>query len=327
MTSEIEEAIQFARSASKAELHLHIEGAITPELILTFSQRNGIEIPYNSLEEIRDAYQFEDLEKFVETYLVAFKTIRCAKDYDELIDDFASHAIEENTVHAEFFTEAQGGRVTGLPLSEIMRGCIDAVERWRDKGLEIRLLPTFLRNFPEDEALQALDDLEPYYEHMTGIGLASVEVGYPPELFRRLFDRARKLGFHLVAHAGEEGPPEYIWGAIDDLGIERIDHGNRALEDPVLMRRLERDQIPLTMCPLSNLRLCVVEDLKDHPLKKFLDAGLKVTINSDDPGYFNGYLNENFEQMIRAQELTVADVRELVKNSHEASFDLPVINS
>ena len=319
----IEDAIELARTSAKAELHIHLEGALQPELIMKFSKRNNREIQYESVEDIRRAYEFENLEGFIQTYLSCFKTMATAKDYIELGDDYLRHAKEQNIVHAEVFTEAQGGSYIDTPLTEIMSGCIAAAQNWEAAGFELLLIPTFLRHESEEDALRAFDALEPYYEHMTGIGLAAAEVGNPPENFRRLFDRAREMGFHLVAHAGEEGPPEYVWGALDELGVDRIDHGNRAIEDSVLMRRLERDGIPLTMCPLSNLRLNVVDDLKNHPLKRFMEAGVKVTVNSDDPGYFSGYLNENFEQIIRALELTTDDVRELLSNAHEAKFGPP----
>ena len=320
---DIEASIELAKLLPKAELHMHLEGALQPELIFRFVARNGREMPYKSVDELRAKYQFTNLQDFIEVYLVGFNSLATATDYEELASEYCKVASSENITHAEVFVEAQAGMdMTNTPLSEIMGGSLAAAKKWREHGFELLLIPTFLRHLPEDRALRAFDELEPYYDEMTAIGLASSEVGFPPENFRRLFDRARSLGFHTVAHAGEEGPPEYVWGALDDLGAERIDHGNRAIEDPVLMRRLERDQVPLTMCPLSNLRLCVVDDLRNHPLKKFLDAGIKATVNSDDPAYFGGYLNANFEKIIEALALNQDEVRVLIANAHEAAFKL-----
>lgn len=316
----IEEAIQYAREASKVELHMHLEGALTPELILKFAKRNKKEIPYANVDEICDKYRFNDLEEFINIYIIGFTTLSTSADYVELFDDYCTHAKEENIVSAEVFIESQGCIMTGMELSDLMDGCIQGVTKWKSKGVDVKLIPTFLRHLPEDEAMANLDALEPYYDHITAVGLAATEVGYPPSNFKRVFRRAADLGLNLVAHAGEEGPPEYVWEAIDELGAQRIDHGNRAIEDPTLVSRLQRDQIPLTMCPLSNLRLCVVDRLENHPLKRFMDAGVRVTVNSDDPAYFGGYLNENFEQIIRALNLAVVDVKELIANAHAASF-------
>ena len=316
----VEEAIAYAKHAPKAELHVHLEGALTPELILKFAESNNKAIPYSSVDEIKEKYRFNNLEEFINLYLVGFSTLSTTTDYAELFDDYCMHAKEENIIHAEVFIESQGCTLSGMELSDLMDGCIQGVERCKTKGVDVMLIPTFLRHFPEDDALANLDALEPYYDRITAIGLAAAEVGYPPRNFKRLFRRAADLGLNLVAHAGEEGPPEYVWEAIDELGVQRIDHGNRAIEDPTLVSRLQRDQIPLTMCPLSNLRLCVVDALENHPLKRFMEAGVLVTVNSDDPAYFGGYLNDNFEQIIRALDLNVSDVEELVANSHAASF-------
>ena len=302
---------------------MHLEGALQPELIFKFVARNGREMPYQSIEELRAKFEFEDLEDFISVYLVGFNSLASAEDYEELADDYCAKALSENITHAEIFVEAQAGMaMTNTPLESIMGGCIAAANKWKARGLDLLIIPTFLRHLSEREALDALDALEPYYDNMTGIGLAAAEVGHPPENFRHLFERARELGLHTVAHAGEEGPPEYVWSALDDLGVERIDHGNRAIEDTALVERLARDQIPLTMCPLSNMRLCVVDDLQDHPLKRFLDAGVKVTVNSDDPAYFGGYLNANFEAIIPALDLNVDAVREIIANSHDAAFEV-----
>ncbi|MCY4657120.1 MAG: adenosine deaminase [Gammaproteobacteria bacterium] len=316
----IEETIEFARNAHKAELHMHLEGALTPELFLKFATRNNKDIPYKTVEEIREKYLFTNLEDFINVYIEGFQSLATTQDYNELFDDYCEHAVSDNVVHTEIFTEAQGVPMIGMELPDMMDACVDGIERWSKKGLEILLIPTFLRHLSEREALESLDLLEPYYKHISAIGLAAVELGHPPNKFKALFAKARELGFKLVAHAGEEGPPEYVWQAIDELGVDRIDHGNRAIEDPVLVARLARDQIPLTMCPLSNLCLCVVDSLEEHQAKRFLDAGVKVTINSDDPAYFGGYINDNFEQIIRAQQLDLSDVEQLITNSLESAF-------
>ena len=299
---------------------MHLEGALTPELYLKFAQRNGKSIPFSNVDEIRKQYEFNDLADFIAIYLNAFSSLSTEQDYVDLLDDYCTHAIAENIVHAEIFVETQGSKFIGLDVHELMAGCIKSVRTWRKKGVEVLLIPTFLRHEPENDAMKNLEALEPYYEDITAIGLAANEVGNPPINFKNLFRRARELGFKLVAHAGEEGPPEYIWQAIDELGVDRIDHGNRAIEDDALVARIARDKIPLTMCPLSNLHLCVIPEMSAHPLKRFMDAGVVTTVNSDDPAYFGGYLNANFEAIIRALDLSLTDVEELVANSHNASF-------
>lgn len=316
----IEDAIEYARTAEKAELHMHLEGALTPELYLKFAHRNGKSIPFSNVDEVRKQYEFSNLADFISIYLDVYSSLGTEQDYIDLLDDYCSHAISENIVHAEIFLETQAAKSIEMDVDDLMAGCVKSVRAWREKGIEILLIPTFLRHDPEDEALEHLDALEPYYEDITAIGLAANEVGNPPIKFKNVFRRARELGFKLVAHAGEEGPPEYIWQAIDELGVDRIDHGNRAIEDDVLVARIARDKIPLTMCPLSNLHLCVVPEMSAHPLKRFMDAGVVTTVNSDDPAYFGGYLNANFEAVVRALNLSRKDVEELVTNSHDASF-------
>ncbi|MYD42291.1 MAG: adenosine deaminase [Gammaproteobacteria bacterium] len=301
---------------------MHLEGALQPELVFKFSERNDKTPPFATIAELRAEYEFTDLADFISLFLKCFNSLETAQDYEDLTNDYSEHALADNVVHAEIFVEAQASN----DADQLMAGCLKAAARWQEKGLDLLFIPTFLRHMPLAEALKSFDELEPYHDIIGGIGLASVEVGFPPENFRLLFDRARELGIKGVAHAGEEGPPEYVWGAIDDLGVERVDHGNRSIEDPVLMARLARDQIPLTMCPLSNLRLCVIDELGNHPLKRFLDAGVNVTVNSDDPAYFGGYLNENFEQTIRALNLHPTDVREIVQNAHDAKFPSPSRN-
>ena len=316
----MQDAIDHAKSARKAELHMHLEGALRPELLLKFANRNSKPLPYKNVEEIRARYQFTDLPDFIEIYLEGFGSLATSFDYEELLDDYCEHAIQDNICHAEIFIESHACHLVGLTPDQVMEGCIRGQEKWRNQGLEILLIPTFFRERTETEALEYFEKLEPYFKHISAIGLAGGEVGYPPSNFKRLFDAARSAGFKLVSHAGEEGPPEYVWEALDVLGVDRIDHGNRAIEDASLVSRLARDRIPTTMCPLSNLRLCVVDALQSHPLKKFLDAGVIATVNSDDPAYFGGYLNDNYEQIIQALELSKTDVDTLIENSLEASF-------
>ena len=316
----IEQTIEFANTAPKAELHMHLEGALTPELFLRFSKRNEKPSPYSTVAEIKQRYEFQDLQSFINIYLAGFSSLATTQDYIDLMDDYCSHALRENITSAEVFIETQACQFIDMELDDLMQGCIQGVANARENGLEVKLMPTFLRQLSATEALANLDALGPYYEHITAFGLAAAEVGNPPNRFKHVFDRARDMGFKLVAHAGEEGPPEYVWQALDELGVDRIDHGNRAIEDPDLVRRLARDQIPLTMCPISNLRLCVVDKLENHPLKRFMDAGVLVTVNSDDPAYFGAYLNENFAQIISALQLSQAEVQALIENSFTASF-------
>ena len=308
-------------AAPKAELHLHIEGTLEPELMFALARRNGITLPYPDVEALRRAYDFSDLQSFLDLYYAGAGVLQTAQDFEDMAYAYFERAAADRIRRAEIFFDPQTHTHRGITLATVMAGLEAAVARAeRELGLSIALIPNFLRHLSEEDALQTLDALLPYRERLLGVGLDSGERGNPPEKFARVFERARALGLRIVAHAGEEGPPAYIWGALQTLGAERIDHGVRCLEDPALVAELARRRVPLTVCPLSNLKLCVVKDLRDHPMRRLLDAGLCATVNSDDPAYFGGYLNANFEQTVQALGLSREQVIALARNSVEASF-------
>ena len=312
---------QLAAAIPKAELHIHIEGSLEPELIFALAQRNGVKLPYASVEDLRRAYAFTDLQSFLDIYYAGASVLLKEEDFYDMARAYLKRAAADNVLHAEIFFDPQTHTARGVPMATVIQGLASACVRAREElGVSASLILCFLRHLSEEDAFATLDAALPYREHFIGVGLDSSEVGHPPEKFARVFARCRELGLRIVAHAGEEGPPEYIWEALELLQAERIDHGVRCLEDPVLVAELAKRRTPLTVCPLSNLKLCVVNDLADHPMKQLLDAGLCATVNSDDPAYFGGYLNANFEQTVRALALTEADVITLAKNSFEASF-------
>ena len=317
----IERAVALALAIPKAELHIHIEGSLEPELIFELAQRNGVKLPYASIEALRAAYAFTDLQSFLDIYYAGASVLLKEVDFYDMAWAYFERARADNVIHAELFFDPQTHTARGVPMGTVIQGlsraCADAQV---NLGISASLILCFLRHLSEAEAQATLDAALPYREHFIGVGLDSSEVGHPPEKFARVFARCRELDLHIVAHAGEEGPPEYIWEALELLQAERIDHGVRCLEDPVLVAELVQRRTPLTVCPLSNLKLCVVDDLVEHPLKKMLDAGLCTTVNSDDPAYFGGYLNANFEQTVRALALSEAEVVQLARNSLEASF-------
>ena len=316
------ELTQFVANLEKAELHVHIEGTLEPQQMFDLASANRIELPYDSPHEVRQAYAFSNLQEFLDLYYLGVNALQTPMDFDALATAYFTKAQADNIHHIEFFFDPQAHLQRGIAIGTLMSGLTAACERGRAAGLRIGIIACFLRHLSETDALKTLELLLPYRSVLTGIGLDSSEVGHPPSKFSQLFNEARSLGLKLVAHAGEEGPPEYVWEALDVLGVDRIDHGNRAMEDAGLMRRLRDDQIPLTLCPLSNLALCVVDDLAHHPLKKMLDAGLLVTVNSDDPAYFGGYLNDNYLQIAQALELDLAELAQLAQNSFTAAFDL-----
>lgn len=308
------------RELPKAELHIHVEGSLEPEMMFDLARRNGVPLPYRSVDEVRRAYSFNNLQEFLDLYYEGMNVLKSEEDFSELADAYLRRAAADNVVHAEMFFDPQAHTGRGVPLSTLMDGLERAMVRSRERGVSVSLILCFLRHLSEREAFETLEAAEPYLDRLLGVGLDSSEVGHPPSKFARVFDAARGLGLRLVAHAGEEGPPEYVWEALDILGAERIDHGNRALEDEALVARLRDDRIPLTVCPLSNLELRVVEDLKAHPIKRMLDLGLVATVNSDDPAYFGGYINENFRRLAEAVDLSAGDIATLTRNSLEASF-------
>jgi adenine deaminase len=314
-------ATELARSIPKAELHIHIEGSLEPELIFALAQRNGVKLPYASVEALRAAYAFTDLQSFLDIYYAGASVLLKEADFYDMAWAYFERAKADNVVHTELFFDPQTHTARGVPMATVIQGlsraCADAKEKL---GVSALLILCFLRHLSEEEAMATLEAALPYREHFIGVGLDSSELGHPPEKFERVFARCRELGLKLVAHAGEEGPPEYMWQAIDLLKVDRIDHGVACLQDPLLMAELAHTRLPLTVCPLSNLKLCVVNDLRDHPLKKMLDAGLCVTVNSDDPAYFGGYMNTNFVQTVEALDLSREDVIALARNSFEAAF-------
>ena len=315
----------FILGLPKAELHLHIEGSLEPEMMFALARRNQVTLPYDSVEAIRAAYQFTDLQSFLDLYYAGAAVLQTEQDFYDLTRAYIDRAIADNVLHAEIFFDPQTHTARGIAITTVFAGIARALREARDQqGFSSRMILCFLRHLSEDDAMSTLESALPlredYADLWNGVGLDSSELGNPPEKFAHVFTIAQAMGLHIVAHAGEEGPPAYIWGALDELGAERIDHGVRAEEDPALMERLIKEQIPLTVCPLSNLKLCVVKDLRQHNLKRMLDAGVCVTINADDPSYFGGYVNDNFIACAEAMPLTRNDLLQLAANSFKASF-------
>lgn len=305
----------------KAELHLHIEGTLEPELVFDLARRNGVALPFETVEDLRRRYVFDDLQSFLDLYYLAMAVLRTAQDFTDLTDAYLAKAREQGVRHAEIFFDPQAHTSRGVALSEVVAGLTAALRTSRERfGISTRLIACFLRDRGPEEALATWEALQPHLEQIDGVGLDSAEVGHPPQLFEPVFARARDAGLHVVAHAGEEGPPEYVWQAIDVLGVERVDHGIRSVEDRALLHRLATDRTPLTVCPLSNVRLRCVPELSRHPLPKLLDAGLLVTVNSDDPSYFGGYVGDNFVAVRDALGLDDATLRQLAADSFRASF-------
>jgi adenine deaminase len=305
----------------KAELHIHIEGSLEPELIFALAQRNNIELTYSSVAELRNAYAFTNLQSFLDIYYAGASVLITEQDFYDMARAYFVKAASDKVVHAELFFDPQTHTARGVSMGVIVKGlyraCVDA---YAELGVSGSLIMCFLRHLSEEEAFETLEQSLPYRDKIIGIGLDSGEVGNPPEKFARVFARCRQLGFHLVAHAGEEGPPAYVWTALDLLKVERVDHGVQSSKDAALMQRLAKDRIALTVCPLSNLKLCVFPDLASHNLKHLLEAGLAATVNSDDPAYFCGYMNDNFTQTFAATGLQAQHAYALAKNSFEASF-------
>lgn len=307
------------RELPKAELHLHIEGTLEPEMMFELAKRNNVELPYPNVEAVRAAYQFTDLQSFLDIYYQGAAVLQTEDDFAGLMADYLDRAIVDGVTRAEVFFDPQTHTERGVAFGTVIEGFAQA-RRAYARRIDTDLILCFLRHLPEESALASLAAAEPYLDQIIAVGLDSSEVGYPPEDFERVFARARAMGLRAVAHAGEEGPPEYVWGALDALGAERIDHGIRALEDPDLVRRLVDEQIPLTVCPQSNLKLKVVSDLGEHPLKRMLDLGLNVSINSDDPAYFGAYLADNYRHVTEALGLGAEEITRLARNSIESSF-------
>ena len=309
------------RAMPKTELHMHIEGSLEPELIFQMAKRNQVQIPYSSVDVLRAAYAFTDLQSFLDIYYAGASVLLQEPDFYDMAWAYFLKAQADNVVHAELFFDPQTHTARQVPMATVINGLHRACEDAHTKlGISASLIMCFLRHLSEEEALQTLEQAKPYLDKIIGVGLDSSERGHPPEKFELVFAQARALGLRVVAHAGEEGPPAYIWGALDVLKAERIDHGVQAIHDAALMKRLAQERIPLTVCPLSNQKLCVFPNLADHNLGEMLDQGLCVMLNSDDPAYFGGYLNDNFLQTFAALPLTAAHAYQLACNSFEASF-------
>jgi adenine deaminase len=311
----------FIAALPKAELHLHIEGSLEPELMFALAQRNAVAIPFASVDEVRTAYAFSNLQDFLDIYYQGMGVLITEQDFYDLTAAYFARAHADAVRHVEIFFDPQGHTARdvafGTVITGITRALGDAHARY---GITSKLIMCFLRHLDEADAEATLDEALPYLDRIDGVGLDSSEVGHPPAKFERVFARARSLGLKIVAHAGEEGPPEYVYEALDLLQVDRIDHGNRSLEDPALVARLAAQGITLTVCPLSNLKLCVVDDIAHHPLKTMLDAGLRATVNSDDPSYFGGYVNANYRAVADALDLSKADLVTLARNSFTGSF-------
>ncbi len=305
-----------------AELHMHIEGSLEPPQIFQFAERNGITLPYSDIDELRELYEFTDLQAFLNLYYANTDVLRTAEDFADLARAYFSRAAAGGVTHAEIFFDPQAHTSRGVPLEAVVEGLADAAaSSEREFGVTSGLIASILRDKPVLHANKLLDDLLAMQAPIIGLGLDSAEVGFPPSLFVDVFAKARAEGLHVVAHAGEEGPAEYIWEALDLLGAERIDHGIRCLEDDALVNRLVEEEIPLTVCPLSNVRLQVTPDLKDHPIRQMIERGLIVTINSDDPAYFGGYVDDNFAALVDRLGLTDREREILYDNSIKASFN------
>jgi len=305
----------------KAELHLHIEGSLEPELMFALAKRNNLELPYASIEEIKQAYNFSQLQDFLDIYYAGMSVLITEQDFYDLTMEYLKKCHEQNVKHVEIFFDPQGHTERGIEFSTALFGINNALKDGLDKfGITFKTIMCFLRHLSEEDAFKTLAQAKLHLEIIDGVGLDSSELGHPPSKFKNVFAEAKKLGLKLVAHAGEEGPPSYVEEALSILKIDRLDHGNRAMESDSLVEKLRQQQIALTVCPLSNLKLCVVEDLATHPIRSMLEQGLLATINSDDPSYFGGYINENFFAIQEHLDLNYNEIVTLIKNGFTGSF-------
>ena len=321
MNSSTDDALAFACRMPKAELHLHIEGSLEPGLAFALARRNGIVLPYADEAALAAAYDFDSLQSFLDLYYACADVLRTPEDFSDLMLAYLERAAADNIIHAEIFFDPQTHTARGIPIGDVIEGLDAGIEEGRARwGISASLILCFLRHLSEDDGFATLAEAEPWLDRIAGFGLDSSEKGHPPAKFERLFARCRALGKPVVAHAGEEGPPAYVVEALDLLGAARIDHGVRSVEDPALVERLVREAVPLTVCPLSNLRLCVFPEMSRHTLPQLLAAGAKVTVNSDDPAYFGGYLNDNIRALQAAFHFDRATWYRIARNSFEASF-------
>lgn len=313
--------IALIRALPKAELHVHIEGTFEPELMFSIAQRNKIDIPYKSIEEVKQAYNFHNLQSFLDIYYAGANVLVYEQDFYDLAWAYFEKCAEDHVVHTEMFFDPQTHTDRGVAFETVLNGllkaCHDAKVKW---GISSQLIMCFLRHLSEEAAFETLKQAIPYKDKIIGVGLDSSEVGHPPSKFERVFAQARAEGFLVVAHAGEEGPAEYVWEALDLLKVNRVDHGVRSEEDPKLLTRLIAEKMPLTVCPLSNLKLKVVDDMVEHNIHRLLKMGVHVTVNSDDPSYFGGYMNDNYISIAQALKLSTEELKQLAINSFEASF-------
>ena len=312
---------EFIQNLPKAELHLHIEGTLEPEMMFELAQRNNIDLPYESVSEVKEAYNFEDLESFLDIYYQGSQVLQQEQDFYDLTWAYLQKAAKDNVLHTEIFFDPQSHTDRGIAFKTVYQGIYRALQDGKDRlGISIQLILSFRRHSSQSEAFATLEEALPYKDTLIAVGLDSAEQGNPPSKFKAVFDRAQAEGFLTVAHAGEEGPPEYIWEAINLLNVSRIDHGVRSMEDPELLDYLVDKQIPLTVCPLSNVKLKVFNSMTQHNLKKLLNLGICATVNSDDPSYFGGYITENYYAAQQALDLNKQELYLLAKNSFQASF-------
>lgn len=318
MTTDLKQLVE---QLPKAELHIHIEGSLEPEMMFELAERNGITLPYPDVKALSNAYNFNCLQDFLNLYYQGMSVLQTEQDFHDLTWAYLHRCHQQNVVHCEIFFDPQGHTERGIGFEIFMGGICSALDKAQvELGISSDLIMCFLRHMDEQSAFDTLEASLPYLERIAGVGLDSSELGHPPRLFRNVFTRAAQLGLKRVAHAGEEGPPEYVYEALDLLGVDRIDHGNRSLEDETLVQRLVDEHMPLTVCPQSNLRLAVVSDMSEHPIRKMLALGLNVCVNSDDPAYFGGYMNENFDALIDETGLMRDEIFQLTINGFESSF-------
>ena len=316
-----DQIIEFIKKAPKAELHLHIEGTLEPEHMFELAKRNNVSIPYNNVEEVKSAYNFKNLDSFLNIYYQGSKVLIHEKDFFDLTWAYILKCKEDNIVHTEIFFDPQSHLDRGISFDIVINGISKALDKANlEFGLTSKIIMCFLRHLDEESGFKVLDQALKYKNKIVGVGLDSSELGNPPKKFEKLFQKARDEGFLTVAHAGEEGPPEYIWDSINLLKVKRIDHGVQSLKDEKLVDLLIKEQIPLTVCPLSNIKLCVFDKIENHNLKKMLNKGLRVMVNSDDPAYFGGYLNKNLTEAQLALDLSLEEIKNLIINSFKSSF-------
>ena len=312
---------EFIKGIPKTELHLHIEGTFEPELMFEIAKRNNKKIRFNSVEEIRNAYQFNNLQEFLDIYYEGAGVLLEEVDFYDLTMAYLKKVHSENVIHIEIFFDPQTHTDRGVPFEKVIKGIHRALEDGKKNlGVSSILIMSFLRHLDEESAFKTLEESIPFKEKIKAVGLDSSELGNPPSKFQRVFEKAKSYGFLTVAHAGEEGPSDYVHEALNLLNVSRIDHGNRSLEDETLVKKLVELKMPLTVCPLSNLKLCVVKDMKDHPIREMLNKGLKATINSDDPAYFGGYMNDNYFALQEALNLSKQEIYKLTRNAFESTF-------